>query len=191
MSSRFITELERATGPAAQREQFLQLARSGTQAHRKSSGPLHFTASAIVIDASGEHIALHLHRKVGAWLQFGGHIDDGETSFEQAARREAAEESGLRDLQVVGDGPAMLHAHALNQNFAHCREHWDVQYLLRAPFTPASAEDGLAISERESAGLAWFGLDDLPAGLVQDLHATLAALGLDRPQKSDGGSDCA
>lgn len=184
MSARFIEEIRCAEHGLEHQAAYLELAQREPDSHLKTSGPVHFTASAIVIDQSGEHIALHLHRKVGAWLQFGGHIEPGEARFEQAARREALEESGLDRLERVGAGPAVLHPHDLGSGFTVCRAHWDVQYLFRAPVSVQASGNGeavrtgLAISERESAGLAWFPLTALPADLVPDLHDTLRILGL-------------
>src|SRR4051812_4474435 len=35
----------------------------------------HITASSVVFDASGEHVLLTLHPRVGKWLQLGGHCE--------------------------------------------------------------------------------------------------------------------
>lgn len=130
------------------------------------------------------------HRKGRFWVQPGGHLEPGESDLEQAARREVAEEIGLAGLERVGPGPAMLHRHGLDAAFGACREHWDVQYLLRAP--AAASELPLTVSE-ESEEVRWVpwpqaedGHDDqgdperpghsLPEGTVPDLAATLAAL---------------
>lgn len=170
----FLAELE-ACVPSREKQQFVALAASSDSAHLKSGGPVHFTASGIVIDASGQFVALHHHRKVGAWLQFCGHIEKDEESFETAARREVAEESGLIDFETVGAAPFTLHAHALNRNFAVCSEHWDVQYLMRAAVTPTGPTDALTLSE-ESHDVRWWRLEDLPRGVVPDLIPTLEKL---------------
>ncbi len=39
-------------------------------------------------------VLLHMHKKLGKWLYFGGHVDEGESPLE-AAIRETKEESGL------------------------------------------------------------------------------------------------
>lgn len=171
--SLFARELASAPGLSGRRLQFENLLSREPGAVHKAHGPLHFTASGIVVDATVRYVALHFHKKVRAWLQFGGHIDEDETSFDQAARREVFEESGLEALAGVGPGPLMLHPHALNSNFAVCSEHWDVQYLYRAHFTPRHATDGLRVSS-ESENLSWFALDALPAGIIEDLRPTLA-----------------
>lgn len=172
--SQWCAEISRAQGPELLCEQFLALARSVPDAQLRESGPVHFTASGIVIDAPGTHVALHFHRKVRAWLQFGGHVEPGERSFLSAARREVAEESGLRNLRVVGDGPLRLHAHALNSSFARCREHWDVQYLFRSSRAARPGGEGLQRAEAESESVQWFPLAQLPAELAEDLREVLA-----------------
>lgn len=85
------------------------------------------------------------------------------------------EESGLEDLEIVGNAPFKLHAHTLNKKFIVCSEHWDVQYLMRAAVTPAGPTDALRLSE-ESHDVRWWRLDALPAGVVPDLVPTLERL---------------
>lgn len=186
-SAAALAELERAAhgakGPAIARE-YLDLLTASPELMHREGGPVHLTASAIVIDAPGEHVALVWHRKGRFWVQPGGHVEEGETSFEQAARREVAEEIGLQGLEIVGDGPAVLNQHDLDAAFGRCAAHWDVQFLLRAP--AAAAELPLTVSA-ESEEVRWvhwplFGTDaeraaaHLPEGTVPDLEANLEEL---------------
>ena len=60
----------------------------------------HFTATAFVVH--DDHVVLHWHPKVKAWLPPGGHIDDNEDPVE-AALREIQEETGLL-AEVVPTG---------------------------------------------------------------------------------------
>ena len=165
-------------------EQYRHLLRTTPRGLLREGGPRHLTASAIVVDADGDHVALLWHRKGRFWVQPGGHLEEGETSLERAARREVAEEIGLEELERIGPGPAVLHQHALDAAFGACAEHWDVQYLFRAA-APAS-QLPLTASE-ESPEVRWVpwprtgegtarDASALPEGTVADLAATLEAL---------------
>ena len=59
----------------------------------------HFTGSAWLVDASGQRVLLTHHRKLGRWLQLGGHAD-GDANLAAVALKEGEEESGLGDLVV-------------------------------------------------------------------------------------------
>ena len=61
--------------------------------HRSCRGG-HITGSAWVMDMAGERVLLAHHRKLGRWLQPGGH-SDGNPDTLAVALREAREESGL------------------------------------------------------------------------------------------------
>jgi ADP-ribose pyrophosphatase YjhB (NUDIX family) len=54
--------------------------------------PWHFTASAVIIDRG--HILLVHHKRIGAWLPPGGHLDGNELPH-RAAVRETLEETGV------------------------------------------------------------------------------------------------
>jgi 8-oxo-dGTP pyrophosphatase MutT (NUDIX family) len=60
-----------------------------------------FTVAIFVVH-DGRVLLIH-HRQLGRWLPLGGHIELDEDP-EQAARREAKEESGL-DVELLGERP--------------------------------------------------------------------------------------
>ena len=60
----------------------------------------HVTGSAWIVSRDGSQALLVRHRRLGAWLQPGGHAD-GEADAAAVARREAAEESGLESLALL------------------------------------------------------------------------------------------
>ena len=108
----------------------------------------HFTASCWLVDRSGERTLLTHHRKLGLWLQLGGHAD-GERDLRIAALKEAEEESGLHDLRIE---PAIfdLDRHWIPEHkgvAAHW--HYDVRYVVHA------GEDEAYTVSDESHDLAW------------------------------------
>lgn len=105
----------------------------------------HVTASAIVVGRRG--VVLHRHRRLGRWLQPGGHVEAGEAVW-AAAQREAAEETGLRVWQPSA-GPRLLHVDVHPGPRGHT--HLDVRYLLEAADCEPAPPPG------ESPVVAWFG----------------------------------
>jgi 8-oxo-dGTP pyrophosphatase MutT (NUDIX family) len=116
--------------------------------------PGHITASAIVLDDARARALLTLHRKIGIWLQLGGHCEPADATLAGAALREATEESGIEGLRLL-PVPARLDRHEVR---CHPGGSWhlDVQFVALAP---PGAEP--AISD-ESDDLRWFPLDALP-----------------------------
>jgi 8-oxo-dGTP pyrophosphatase MutT (NUDIX family) len=115
----------------------------------------HFTASAWLVSADGERALLMLHRKLGRWLQPGGHAD-GEADLAGVALREAGEETGLRGLAVL-PGIFDVDRHAIPAR-GHEPEHWhyDVRYVVvaRAGEAFVQNEESLELAWRPVAGIA-------------------------------------
>jgi 8-oxo-dGTP pyrophosphatase MutT (NUDIX family) len=132
--------------------------------------PTHVTGSAIVVGPRGT--VLHRHKRLGIWLQPGGHIEPGETPWE-AALREAAEETGL-PVRFAGGGPALVHVDVHPGPRGHT--HFDLRYLLESDHVDPEPGDG------ESPHVAWFGWPDAiaraDAGLRGGLSACARALGI-------------
>ncbi len=102
--------------------------------------PGHITASAFVLHPDGGRLLLILHRKLGRWLQPGGHVDPGDATVWDAAVREVEEETGLL-ATLVGEGPFDVDVHRLSHDGAE-HEHFDVRYLVVGE-GEAAAGDGV------------------------------------------------
>lgn len=116
--------------------------------------PGHITASSWIVTEDGQRCLLTHHRKLGRWLQLGGHAD-GDPDVAAVALREAREESGMREFEFVvpEDGCPVVDVdiHTIPPHGGEPEhEHHDVRFLLRA-----RAGQVLAISE-ESTDLRWF-----------------------------------
>lgn len=133
---------------------FLELLGEAEDPFRRERLAGHFTASCWLVDAGGTRALLTHHKKLGLWLQPGGHAD-GERDLRIAALKEAEEESGLPGLSIE---PAVfdLDRHWIPEHKgvpAHW--HYDVRYVVRA-----GAEEGYAVSD-ESHDLAWRSIAEL------------------------------
>lgn len=116
----------------------------------------HFTGSAWLVDRAGTRVLLTHHRKLGRWLQLGGHAD-GDCDLSQVALKEAEEESGLLDLRLADPEPFDLDRHwipARGEVPGHW--HYDVRYLVQA-----TGSEAFVVSE-ESLALAWRSIRELP-----------------------------
>jgi 8-oxo-dGTP pyrophosphatase MutT (NUDIX family) len=128
--------------------------------------PGHLTASALVLDFSGQRTLLTLHRRFHRWVQLGGHCEPSDASLRAAALREATEESGIEGLTISAQ-PLHLDVHPVTCSLGVPTRHLDVRYLVRAPVGARAR-----ISE-ESVDLRWWPVDALPCDT--DTLATMIA----------------
>jgi 8-oxo-dGTP pyrophosphatase MutT (NUDIX family) len=110
---------------------------------------VHVTGSGIVVGPRG--VVLLEHKRLGIWLQPGGHLDPGETPWD-AALRESREETGL-DARFAGPldaagVPALVHVDVHEGGRGHL--HLDLRYLI------AGGADDPAPPEEESQQIGWF-----------------------------------
>ena len=93
--------------------------------------PGHVTGSAWLVDRAGARVLLTHHRKLGRWLQLGGHAD-GDEDVLRVAMREALEESSLAVAPVATD-IFDLDVHEIPPRGADPgHAHFDVRFALRA-----------------------------------------------------------
>ena len=148
---------------------------AGTEADPwRRSLPLHFTASALIVDPASRRVLLRWHQRQRMWLQVGGHGDPGESDPLAIALREAAEESGLADLKPWPDA-ALRHVvvcQVAPGKGEPAHEHADLRYFL------ATGSPEAVRPENEDSPLRWLTVDearDLVGG--NNLRVTLDRLG--------------
>jgi 8-oxo-dGTP pyrophosphatase MutT (NUDIX family) len=136
-----------------QRELIALMETSTAPFSRGTFAPGHITASLFIVDGAAR-LLLHHHRRLGRWLQMGGHLEVGESPLD-AALREGAEESGLADL-TVAPGIFDLDIHPIPAGKGEPEHrHYDVRYLART-----SDPDCITIDTGESVDLRWVTLAD-------------------------------
>lgn len=155
--ARFLVEMERLTEPM-----------------NEQADPVHVTASGIVVGPRG--VLLLKHRRLGIWVQPGGHVDAGETPWE-AARREVWEETGLsvtlregREIGPLGLVEVVPIAHVDVHPGPRGHTHLDLRYLM-----DAGAEDPCPGPE-ESQQVEWLDWPEAIARADEGLRGALIAL---------------
>jgi 8-oxo-dGTP pyrophosphatase MutT (NUDIX family) len=147
------------------------LASGRDMAVRSEFDPGHFTASGFVASPDRLSLLLIEHAKLGRWLQPGGHMELGDPSVEEAARREIAEETGIASLSRVGTTLVRIDTHEIPP---HGGEPGHIHIDLGIGFISHTAEIG-PIDEVLDARwvpfdeLAWFGLDAAGIGGAEGL----------------------
>lgn len=139
----------------------------------------HITASAWVIDETHTHVLLTHHRKLGRWLQLGGHAD-GDTDVRRVALREAREESGLVELSFAAAGIYDVDVHVIPARPAEPEhKHYDVRFAL-----VGDREQPTVVSD-ESHELAWVPLAALD---TIDVDASVRRLARKTPSLDPAGA---
>lgn len=120
----------------------------------------HITASAWVLCPDQKKTLLTHHRKLNRWLQLGGHIENDST-IQQAALREAMEESGIDNMSLVHTEIFDIDVHQIpTRKKIKEHYHYDIRFLIQAKNTDFTKSP-------ESNELAWVNLTKV-ADLVSD-----------------------
>jgi 8-oxo-dGTP pyrophosphatase MutT (NUDIX family) len=129
----------------------------------------HLTGSAWIVSPDRRRVLLTDHRKLGKWLQLGGHAD-GYPDILAVALREAREESGLTRLRPVSTALFDMDRHRIPARGAE-PEHWhhDFRFMIEAdPGEPLVMSD-------ESKALCWVDLDAVASLNPQESMARMVS----------------
>jgi hypothetical protein len=151
------------------REQFRSFVAMHADCFERTLAIGHVTGSAWVIDPLGRSALLTHHRKLGRWLQLGGHAD-GNDDVRAVALQEAREESGLHEIVPAAPGIFDLDIHAIPARGAEAEHlHYDVRFAFFGdPAVPV-------IAGEESHEVAWVALADIEQYAVDDSVRRLVA----------------
>jgi 8-oxo-dGTP pyrophosphatase MutT (NUDIX family) len=136
------------------------------------SSRFHLTASALVIDPPSARVLLRWHTRHEAWMQVGGHGDPGESDPYAVARREAEEETGLRDLAAFPDpfSPQLLQVTVVavpGSAAEPAHLHGDVRYVM------ATSSPDAIVAESSDNPLRWCSFGEASLLVGEDNLRTL------------------
>lgn len=163
---------------AAQAHRIIEFINTSPAPWQRTTFAGHLTASAWITDPARQRVLLLHHKKLGQWLQPGGHIDDDDASVAHAALREAQEETGLRDLQFAGLNNSAIYDVDVHRIPARADEpahfHYDIRFWFVTP------DEGLTLNRDESHAIQWFKRSEIENDTFIDPSVRrMAAMGRD------------
>ena len=95
---------------------------------------LHFTSSGYIINKTRDKVLMIYHKIYNSWAWTGGH-NDGDTNFLRVAIKEAQEETGLKNINVISDDifsidVLTVNGHIKKNKFVSAHLHLNITYLL-------------------------------------------------------------
>lgn len=133
---------------------YAQFVREHSNCFERSNLHGHVTGSCFLVHLPTNEVLLTHHKKIGGWLQLGGHAD-GDADVLRVALREAEEESGILGVTALSPHIFDLDIHAIAEHKgvpAHF--HYDLRFLLAAPHKNYIVSD-------ESHNLKWIDIEML------------------------------
>jgi 8-oxo-dGTP pyrophosphatase MutT (NUDIX family) len=139
------------------------LAYYGTEFFNRTNKDGHVTCGAVLVDEQRRVLLIH-HNALDKWLTPGGHVESTDNSLEFAARRELAEETGVKEgVDAVSDIPIHIDRHTIPANpkkWEGQHAHWDLRFL----FTALNRDVSLQLEE--VSGFEWREVALLPPTLA-------------------------
>ncbi|MEK6676417.1 MAG: NUDIX hydrolase [Planctomycetota bacterium] len=140
----------------AQRDRIVGFVRENPDCFERTLPIGHITGAAWLLDRSRSRVLLTHHRKLGRWLQLGGHAD-GDPNVLEVALREAREESGIGDIRPLSTAIFDVDVHPIPARDSEPQHfHYDIRFLLGVTDT-----EEFEVSE-ESHDLAWVAMSEVP-----------------------------
>lgn len=121
----------------------------------------HVTASAWILSPDLKSFLLTHHKKLGRWFQLGGHVEE-DSSIQAAALREAREESGISQMDLLDEALFDIDVHLIpERKGTPAHYHYDFRFLI-------IAGDRDFIVGTESNDLAWLDVTKPLESLADD-----------------------
>jgi 8-oxo-dGTP pyrophosphatase MutT (NUDIX family) len=147
--------LENYSGESTIAAKLINFVEADVDCFERSNEAGHITASCWLVSRDGQRVLLTHHRKLNKWLQPGGHCD-GDSDVLRAALKEAREESGIEEWELVEEGIFDIDTHLIPARPNEPEHfHYDVRFLFRA------VENEQYVVSHESHDLAWVEHDQL------------------------------
>lgn len=114
----------------------------------------HFSASNWIVNKERTKVLMIYHNIYNSWAWTGGHAD-GDEDLLHVARKEAEEESGLKNLKLLSDGIASIESltvngHVKRGKYVPSHLHFNCSFIFEA-----DENEPIRIKEDENKDIAW------------------------------------
>ena len=131
------------------KKQLIEFIKTHEDCFERSLEVGHITASAWLLNKTGEKALLMHHAKLNKWVQLGGHCD-GNPDVLGVALQEAQEESGIKGIAAVSPSIFDIDIHEIPAKVEIKKHlHYDVRFLLQV------TSDEKIKKNHESKELLW------------------------------------
>lgn len=144
---------------AADKAVILALLENGTDIYTRENKLAHLSSSAWLLNRTHDKVLMIYHNIYHSWSWTGGHAD-GERDLLAVAKREAAEETGVKDIQAISEDLFSIEiltvdGHEKRGAYVSSHLHLNATYLLEADEAAV-----LRIKPDENSGVKWFSLEE-------------------------------
>ena len=120
----------------------------------------HLTSSSMILNKDHTKVLMVYHNIYNSWSWTGGH-NDGDPNFKEVAIREAKEETGVSNLELLKEDVASIELiqvvrHKKKGKYVAPHIHMNVSYLLET-----SETEKLQVKEDENKGVMWIPIKEL------------------------------
>lgn len=141
------------------RDIMLQLLKTQENILERENQTAHFSASSWLLNKEHTKVLMIYHNIYHSWSWTGGHAD-GEANLLEVAKREAMEETGIKNIITVSDEIYSVEiltvdGHVKRGSYVPSHIHLNVTYLMEA-----DEQEVLRVKPDENSGVKWFFLDE-------------------------------
>lgn len=127
----------------------------------------HITISAWITNTQRTKVLLIHHNIYNSWGWIGGHAD-GNPQLLHVARKEIAEETGLKEIKLLSENIFSINTlpvsfHYKNGRFVPPHMHFDVCFLFEA-----DEHQSIRINKNENSGVSWFPIEDIIPSVTEE-----------------------
>lgn len=120
----------------------------------------HLTSSAVVVNKQRTKMLCIYHNIYNSWTWVGGHAD-GDDDMLYVAKKEAGEETSIKNIKVLIDKPIAIDSlpvagHVKRGKYVPAHSHLNVTYLFEADDT-----EKIQIKADENSNVAWLSFEEI------------------------------